>query len=120
MRFAARPGMLAVLLLSALSAFAADVTGAWTLTVETPNGQRQSAVDFKQDGKNLSGTIHSQMGDAPLTGTVDGDQVSFSVTRERDGQSFKIEYSAKVEGSKMTGSLKFGDNGDIPFTAAKK
>jgi hypothetical protein len=120
MRFVTRPGIVLALLFSALPAFAADITGAWTLTVETPNGSRQSAVDFKQDGKNLSGTMHSQMGDAPLTGTVDGDQVSFSITRERDSQSFKIEYSAKVEGSKMTGSLKFGDNGDIPFTAAKK
>jgi hypothetical protein len=120
MRFVARLAILLALLSCALPAFAADITGAWTLTVETPNGSRQSAIDFKQDGKNLSGTVHSQMGDAPLTGSVDGDQVSFSVTRERDGQSFKIDYSAKVEGANMTGTLKFGDNGDIPFTAAKK
>ena len=117
MRFTSK---LALLLLSAVCAFAADVTGSWNLSVETPNGARESTVDFKQEGGNLTGTVHSRMGDAPLTGTVNGDQLSFSITRERDGQSFKIEYSAKVEGQKMTGTLKFGDNGDIPFTATKK
>ena len=81
---------------------------------------RQSTVEFKQDGKDLTGTLHSRMGDAPLTGSVNGDQVSFSVTRERDGQQFKIDYSAKLEDARMTGTVKFGDNGDIPFTAAKK
>jgi hypothetical protein len=90
------------------------------MTVQSPNGARQSTVDFKQDGNNLSGTVHNRMGDAPLTGTVNGDQVSFSVTRDRDGQSFKIDYSAKVEGGKMTGTLKFGDAEGIPFTAARR
>jgi hypothetical protein len=51
---------------------------------------------------------------------VDGNQVSFSVTRERDGQQFKVDYSAKVEEGRMTGTVKFGDNGGIPFTATKK
>jgi hypothetical protein len=110
----------AALALSAAVVSAADVTGSWTLTVETPGGTRQSTVELKQDGKNLTGAVHSQVGDAPLTGSVDGDQVSFSVTRERDGQQFKIEYSAKVEDAKMTGTVKFGDNAGIPFTAAKK
>lgn len=107
-------------MLAAVSAFAADVTGTWNLSVETPNGTRESTIDLKQDGNNLTGTVHSQMGDVALKGTVNGDEVTFSVTRERDGQSFKIDYSGKVEGAKMTGTLKFGDNGDIPFTATKK
>jgi hypothetical protein len=120
-RFIAKLGVITTALaVSAAAAFAADITGRWTLTVETPGGTRQSTVEFKQDGKNLTGAIHSQVGDAPLTGSVDGDQVSFSVTRERDGQQFKIDYSAKVEDAKMTGTVKFGDNDAIPFTAAKK
>ena len=111
--------LFAVLLL-AVSAFAADVTGSWNLVVETPNGPRQSTVDFRQDGNNVTGTVHNRTGDAPLTGSVNGDQISFSVTRDRDGQSFTIEYSAKVDGSKMAGTLKFGDNGGIPFSATRK
>ena len=112
--------VMGTVLLAAVAALAADVTGSWTVTVETPNGTRQSTLDLKQDGSNLTGAMHSQIGDAPLTGTVSGDQVSFSITRERDGQSFKIDYSAKIEGTKMTGTVKFGDNGDIPFTAVRK
>jgi hypothetical protein len=118
--FAKLRALAAALLLSAAAAFAADVTGTWTLMVETPGGTRQSIVEFRQDGKNLTGTIRSRIGNAPLTGSVDGDRVSFSVTRERNGQQFKIDYSAKVEDARMTGTIRLGDNGDIPFTAAKR
>ena len=119
-RFAKLPFLAAALLLSAAVAFATDITGTWTLIVETPGGTRQSTVEFRQDGKNLTGTMRSRIGETPLTGSADGDQVSFSVMRERNGQQFKIDYSAKVEDTKMTGTIKLGDNGDIPFTAAKK
>jgi hypothetical protein len=118
--FAKLRPLAAALLFSAAAGFAADVTGTWTLSVETPAGARQSTVEFRQDGKNLTGTMRSRIGDTPLTGSVEGDQVSFSVMRERNGQQFKIDYSAKVEDARMTGTIKLGDNGDIPFTAAKK
>ena len=110
----------ALLLVSALCALAADVTGAWAISMETPNGKRDSTLTFKQDGEKLTGTMSGQNGDTPLTGTVKGNDVAFSVTREFGGQSMKIDYTAKVEGTKLNGTLKFGDQGEIPFSGEKK
>jgi hypothetical protein len=110
----------ALLLVAAFSALAADMTGTWAFSVDTPNGKRESTIDFKQDGEKLTGTVHGQMGDTPLAGSVKGSDVSWSVTREFNGQSFRIDYTGKVEGSKMSGNLKFGDQGEAPFTAEKK
>lgn len=108
------------LLISAVSALAADITGNWAISVETPNGKRDSTLALKQDGEKLTGTMSSQFGDAPLTGTVKGNDVTFSITREFNGQSMKLDYTAKVDGTKLNGTLKFGDNDGIPFTGEKK
>src|SRR5947209_7567186 len=110
----------AFILMSAIAALAADITGTWAISVETPNGKRDSTITFKQDGETLTGTMKGQNGDTPLTGTIKGNDVTFSVTREFGGQSMKIDYTAKVDGSKLNGNLKFGDQGEIPFTGEKK
>jgi len=85
-----------------LTLCAADVAGTWKASVETPNGTFESTFVFKVDGNKLSGTVSSPMGEAPISdGKVDGDDVSFAVTRSRDGQEFKLTYKGKVKGNEM-------------------
>jgi len=89
-----------------LSLCAADVAGTWKASVETPNGTFESTFVFKVDGNKLSGTVSSRMGDAPISdGKVDGDDVSFVVVRNRDGQEFKLTYKGKIKGNEMTLTL---------------
>lgn len=111
----------ALSLFGALAILAADATGTWNISFETPNGKRETTMDLKQDGEKLTGTMHSQQGgDSPVTGTAKGDTLTFSITRDFQGQSFKMEYTGKVEGNKISGNVKLGDFGDAPFTGEKK
>ena len=54
----------------------AAVIGKWAVNVAGPSGPVESTLDLKadpNDAKKLTGTIASQMGEAPLTGEfVDG------------------------------------------------
>lgn len=112
---------IATLFLSAaVSLLAADLTGTWAISVETPNGKRESTITFRQDGEKLTGTMHAPNTEAPLTGTVKGNDVEFSITRDFGGQTVKIDYTAKLDGSKISGTLRFGDQGEIPFSGEKK
>jgi carbon monoxide dehydrogenase subunit G len=43
----------------AASAFAADVTGKWVGSVETPNGPLELTYEFKAEGDALNGTVAS-------------------------------------------------------------
>jgi hypothetical protein len=89
-----------------LALCAADVAGTWKASVETPNGTFESTFTFKVDGNKLTGTVASPMGEAPISdGKVDGDDVTFSVVRSRDGQEFKLAYKGKVKGNNMTLTL---------------
>jgi hypothetical protein len=108
------------LLLTSLSAFAADVAGAWDVTVDTPNGPLDVTLTLKQDGDKLTGTISSQMGETSVTGTVKDNDLEFTMTMDANGANVVLVYKAKVDGNKMSGSLDFGGQGEIKFNGTKK
>ena len=58
---------------------------------------------FKVEGDKLTGTITmGQMGEGPISeGKVDGENVSFAVVREFNGNEFRINYKGKVSGDEM-------------------
>ena len=97
--------MCALLALSSLAAFAADVTGKWTSEATGKGGPQ--TYTFKQDGDKLTGSIEGGRGGAVdiSNGKVDGDSVSFEVVREMNGNSMTIKYSGKVAEGTMKLSM---------------
>lgn len=97
----------------------AKVSGAWEMTFETPSGTRTQELTFEQTGDKIKGTMKGQRGESPLEGTVAGDKIAFTVTREFNGQTRTMNYTATVTGGSMKGSLKFGER-EVEWTAKKK
>ena len=89
--------------LLAVSAFAADVTGKWTAEVQGRGGQtRTMNMNLKADGATLTGTVGGPQGDTEITnGKVDGDNVSFTVVREFNGNTVKMNYKGTVSGNEI-------------------
>jgi D-glucosaminate-6-phosphate ammonia-lyase len=108
-----------VMVVPAMGAYATDVTGEWKLTVESPNGTGTPTVTFKQDGETLTGTYKGRFGEAPLKGTVKGNDIKFSLTISPQGQDLQIDYTGTVDGDTMKGKAKFGDLGEGTFTGKK-
>ncbi len=98
----------------------ANVTGKWETKSTTPQGEtRTSTYTFKQDADKLTGTVSGGMGgDASLTGSVKGNEVKFTVTRQGPNGEMKIEYTATVEGDTMKGSVE-SPRGKRDWTATK-
>jgi hypothetical protein len=105
----------------ALTASAADVTGTWKASLETPNGTFETTFTFKVDGSKLTGKVASQMGESDISdGKIDGDDLSFSVVRNFQGNEFKLTYKGKVSGNEMKLSFQFpGRDEAIEMTAKK-
>jgi hypothetical protein len=112
---------LVLLTLFAISASATDVAGTWKASIETPNGTMENTFVFKLDAGKLTGTVTGQMGEAPISeGKLDGDNISFAVVRDFNGQQFKITYSGKVNGNEMKLTLHFpGRDEGFDMTAKK-
>lgn len=105
----------------AASAGAANISGVWNFAVETQAGSGSPTFTFKQDGENLTGTYKGQFGEAPLTGTVKGADVKFTVKVNAQGQDLTIVYSGKIDGKdSMKGSASFGEMGEGTWTAKRK
>ena len=97
-----------------------NVSGTWTLTVESPMGANESTATFEQSAGTLSGKIASERGEAPLSGTINNSTIAFSISINLQGQSLKIDYSGEVTGDAMSGTVKFGDYGEGKWTGKKK
>jgi hypothetical protein len=123
MRNLFRVGATTLLMLVGLAATmaAADATGKWV--AETPgrdgNTMKQTYT-LKVDGANLTGSVSGRNGETPISnGKVDGDNISFEVTRTRDGNSFTMKYTGKIEGNTLKLSFT-GQNGQTRETVAKR
>lgn len=118
-----------VLLFSGLNATAedkkADVTGTWSWKVPGRDGnERESILKLKQEGEKVTGTISGFRGGENKIdqGKVMGDQISFVVTREFNGNSFTMKYAGKVSGDTITGKTSFergGETRDREWTAKR-
>jgi imidazolonepropionase-like amidohydrolase len=89
---------------------AQDVTGTWSVTMETPRGAREmtAEIEMKEDGK-VTGEIVGQQGTRTLDeGRMSGDLLRFKTTREMGGRSFTGSWSLTVEGEKLSGSMSAG------------
>ena len=98
---------------------AVDVSGAWTLAVESPNGAGTRDVVFAQDGAALTGNISSTRASGPFTGTVTGNEITFVATVQMDSGPFIITYAATVSGDSMEGIIDFGSYGGGTFTGQR-
>ncbi len=109
-----------ILATTALIAAAADISGKWSATVETEAGSGTPSFTFKQAGETVTGTYSGQLGDAPLTGTIKGDEIEFSFKAAPQGDTIIIHYKGKLTGAnEMKGTVDLGGMATGTFTATK-
>jgi hypothetical protein len=88
-------GSLAALV--AFSAHAADITGDWAATVETPAGRTDYTYSFRQDGSQLFGTIRSQNGVVAISnGFVNYRTITFDENITVAGRRAVLEHTGEL------------------------
>jgi opacity protein-like surface antigen len=107
----------------AVAAFAADVTGKWTAQVPGRGGQtRETTFNFKVDGEKLTGTMSGMQNDLEISdGKVKGDEISFKVNVNFQGNEMKMNYKGKVAGDEIKMTREREGSGQPPqeFTAKR-
>jgi hypothetical protein len=99
-----------------------DISGQWTFEVVTDAGTGTPTVTFKQDGEKLTGHYSSQtLGEADLTGTVKGTDVTFNFMADLQGNAVPVTYKATIESpTSMKGTIDIGGLAGGTFTGKKK
>lgn len=123
---------LSVLAAAALFAFAAlapaqaedkkaDPNGTWTWSTPGRDGgeARKSTLKLKAEGEKLTGTIASpgrqsgEVREAQIeNGKIKGEDISFDVTREFNGNKFTAKYSGKISGDAIKGKIETERDGN--------
>ena len=100
------------------AADAADVTGKWVGSVDTPNGPMELTFQFKAEGEAVTGNVSSAMGTQEISnGKVAGDLLTFDVTLEGG----KITHEAKVNTAGDEIAIKAtGDWGTVEYVVKKQ
>jgi hypothetical protein len=98
--------VVAILCALTLAVMAADVSGKWTWEQQGRNGNTTSTLTLKADGSNLTGSLDGGRGASDIKdGKVDGNNISFSVSRNMGGTDVTTKYTGTLDGDSL--KLKF-------------
>lgn len=102
---------------------AAGVDGKWIAQVPGRGGQtRETTFNFKAEGAKLTGTVSGMQGDQPISdGKIAGDDISFVVVANFQGNEIKFNYKGKVAGDeiKFTRAREGSDQPPSEFVAKR-
>jgi hypothetical protein len=117
-------------LLFASTAFAAgshDLTGKWKMHTNVAGNEGDQECKFLQTDNKLTGTCKGTEHESPITGSVDGDKVSWKYDSEYNGSPLTLSFSGTLDASgKIAGGVDvdpFGVTGEftaIPSAPAEK
>jgi hypothetical protein len=82
----------------------ASVGGKWQMSWQGRGGAKQGTLQLEQDGSKLTGTFESDRGSLAVSGTVSGNNISFS-TQSQEHHDFTMVYTGTVEGDKISGTF---------------
>jgi hypothetical protein len=99
---------------------AADVTGTWIMTVQTSAGSGSPTFTLVQKGDAISGTYKGRLGEAPVTGSMSGNDMTLEFSVDAQGQSLTIKYTGKVDGKSVSGNVSLSGLGSGTFTGTKQ
>jgi hypothetical protein len=115
-----RTALFVTFMLSAavLSAIAGDPNGVWKYNAETPKGKSvESTLTLKWNNNELSGNVDNLAGKAEIKDAkFADDQISFTVVRKLRRREFTIQYSGKLEGDTITGTVQTKGREDKPLS----
>lgn len=112
------PAILAIVAFFAVPLFAVNLTGTWNAQVKLGDQQGSPTFVLKQDGEKLTGTYSGALGEAAVTGTIKGSDVTMNF----EASGAQIHYAGKVDsaGKTMEGTVDYGGQASGTFTATKK
>lgn len=114
-----------LVLAALLSAFIAPVlaqpsaAGEWKVNFVVPTGTRFVNMFISQEKTRLTGTVVSEDGEFPLSGRIEGDQVTVAWEVPEDGKMMEIVMKGKLTGNVISGTAKLGNVGEGSLTARR-
>jgi autotransporter translocation and assembly factor TamB len=93
----------------------------WKIIANSPQGEMPLTAVLRNEGGQISGTVESQLGQTPIvSGRVIGNEVSFKVKIDAQGNQLEINFSGTISGETMKGQVSSAAFPNIEFTGKKE
>jgi hypothetical protein len=94
--------------------------GTWTLSMQTPIGERKSTLALKSSGGTVTGKLTGEEGNSTdiFDGAVSGDKVTFKAAI-KNPMPLTLEFTASVAGDKISGNVSASGVGSWPFSGTR-
>lgn len=106
-----------------------DPTGTWKWTPAAGGGgggkggkgaPREMSLKLKLEGDKLTGSMPGRNNDTNIEeGTYKNGEISFKITRERNGNKTTTTYKAKIEGDTLKGTIDRGSGEPMKWEAKR-
>ena len=97
----------------------ASVAGQWEVRLDFVRGSASHKLILEQDGGKLMGTHEGEFASGDLNGTVAGTQVRFQSGYGTEGTRVSYQFTGRVEGARMSGTVALGEYGEAKWTAER-
>jgi hypothetical protein len=95
--------------------------GQWDITIKTPGGDRPATATLTEDNGKLTGTLASEVGEAPISGTIEGKAVKLAFTAVTPNGNLPVTMTGDIDGNAIVnGKAEIGGMGVMEFVAKKK
>jgi hypothetical protein len=95
-------------------------SGKWDVVVKTPGGDFPATASLTDEGGKLSGTFGSQMGEVPVTGTVDGKSIKLTMVTQTPNGQLNVLLTGDLDGdSIVNGKAEIEGMGQMEWTAKR-
>jgi len=93
--------------------------GSWNVTMNTPMGAQKATLVLATAGDKLTGQMKGPQGALDLNdGKVTGDTLTWSANMTQP-MPIKLEFTGKVTGDKIAGTVKLGAFGNASFEGTR-
>jgi hypothetical protein len=99
---------------------ATGVAGKWTMSIQTPQGATDAALEIKLDKEKVTGTLNGPQGPVAIEGEYTGGKLGFLITVDGGGGSFSIYFTGALkEDGTLAGSADLGEMGQMAWSAKR-
>lgn len=104
---------------AAPAAGALSIAGSWNISLDAGSGPMDIGATMKLDGKKLTGTLSSQMGDTALEGEFADGKATFGISFDGGGGAMSITFTGTMkDADNITGTMS-GPMGEIPWVGKR-
>lgn len=95
---------------------AAEVAGVWDMVQQGRNGPLNQTLTIQQSGTTLKGSIKGPNDEIPITGSITGNKITFSLKFKGRGGEEIHNYEGTVTADAMSGTMRV-DERSIDWSA---